>query len=416
MASGFGWVDFVEDDRQKMMELIRSCQEPGTVDELGIGAIRDAFADFFFPGTSTIQTRARYFLFIPWMYSRLEDKKIPSNQVGRRARGEEIKLINTLLASNDDRGVIGKVARENLVRLPSNIYWNGLEAWGIRLWGGSQEEYHRRLDRFYQFRISSREEKEPEAGTMPHNWHPGLPSPPGDFPDQAEFTLTREEAAYLQERVLLRHRESLLALLVVQTEHVGSDFIWNHPLASEVPLPLQGEIHYAQNLSETIHGAALLYNLMLAELTKEEELLETYREMTSKWAEMVSACWSELSDWQSKLDGFWSGAALREARISRGTRAFVEDWLKIIFHVPSLKGLSDHEPARELIKFRELQLKGNRAKLTNQRAREQWQGASMINPMDFRWSNASRIVSDIIGGFGGKGGERCLRPIPAVPI
>ena len=39
----------------------------GAVDELGIGIIRDAFANYFFPGTSTIQTRAKYFLIVPYV-------------------------------------------------------------------------------------------------------------------------------------------------------------------------------------------------------------------------------------------------------------------------------------------------------------------------------------------------------------
>ena len=36
-------------------------------DELGLGAIRASFADALFPGTSTIQTRLRYMLFVPWV-------------------------------------------------------------------------------------------------------------------------------------------------------------------------------------------------------------------------------------------------------------------------------------------------------------------------------------------------------------
>ena len=39
-------------------------QAPGAVDEIGIGLIRDAFANYFFPGTSTVQTRAKYFLIV----------------------------------------------------------------------------------------------------------------------------------------------------------------------------------------------------------------------------------------------------------------------------------------------------------------------------------------------------------------
>ena len=42
------------------LEIVDLFREKGTLDELGIGAIRDAFADRFFPGTSTLHTRARY--------------------------------------------------------------------------------------------------------------------------------------------------------------------------------------------------------------------------------------------------------------------------------------------------------------------------------------------------------------------
>jgi hypothetical protein len=67
MASSFSWLDFSESDRQQTMQVLDLFREKNTLDELGFGPIRDAFADHFFPGTSTIQTRARYFLFIPWM-------------------------------------------------------------------------------------------------------------------------------------------------------------------------------------------------------------------------------------------------------------------------------------------------------------------------------------------------------------
>lgn len=51
-----GWIDFSKEDRQKAFDVINLLSEQGAVDELGIGVIRDAFANYFFPGTSTIQT------------------------------------------------------------------------------------------------------------------------------------------------------------------------------------------------------------------------------------------------------------------------------------------------------------------------------------------------------------------------
>ena len=45
MASTFGWLDTDSEQRRKMLEVVELFKEEGTVDELGIGSIRDALAD-----------------------------------------------------------------------------------------------------------------------------------------------------------------------------------------------------------------------------------------------------------------------------------------------------------------------------------------------------------------------------------
>ena len=67
MTSSFTWLDYSEQERRKILDVVDLFKEQNTRDELGIGAIRDALADQLFPGTGTVQTRARYFLFIPWI-------------------------------------------------------------------------------------------------------------------------------------------------------------------------------------------------------------------------------------------------------------------------------------------------------------------------------------------------------------
>lgn len=62
-----GWVDFSKEDREKVLDVMSLLQEQGAVDELGIELVRDGFANYFFPGTSTVQTRAKYFLIIPYV-------------------------------------------------------------------------------------------------------------------------------------------------------------------------------------------------------------------------------------------------------------------------------------------------------------------------------------------------------------
>ena len=53
-----GWIDFSKSDRDKVLGVIQLFAEQTAMDELGIGTVRDAFANIFFPGTSTIQTRS----------------------------------------------------------------------------------------------------------------------------------------------------------------------------------------------------------------------------------------------------------------------------------------------------------------------------------------------------------------------
>ena len=62
MLSTFTWLDYSEQERRRALDVISLFKLQDTRDELGLASIRDAFAEQFFPGTTTIQTRARYFL------------------------------------------------------------------------------------------------------------------------------------------------------------------------------------------------------------------------------------------------------------------------------------------------------------------------------------------------------------------
>src|SRR4051794_31219048 len=150
MPSTFTWLDYSEHERRRMLDVIKQFEERDTRDELGLGSIRDAFADMLFPGTSTIQTRARYFLFIPWLYRNLEHEGVSSANVEHIARDRELALIETLVNAGETDGVIGIDARRRLQRLPSSIYWRGLLLWGILRFEGSADQYHRSLDGFYR--------------------------------------------------------------------------------------------------------------------------------------------------------------------------------------------------------------------------------------------------------------------------
>ena len=101
------WVDLTASDRDRMRRVLDLFNEKGTLDEMGLGSLRDTVSDALFPGTSYIQTRLRYVLFVPWLCQRLEDKRVSSADVEQVARRKEIDLIRPLERSDDNESIIG---------------------------------------------------------------------------------------------------------------------------------------------------------------------------------------------------------------------------------------------------------------------------------------------------------------------
>ena len=133
MTSTLTWLDYSERDRRRALDVIDLFRETGMLDELGLAGVRDSFADLFFPGTSTIQTRACYFLLVPWTFLRLERLSVTSSEAASKDRREELNLNRRLRAGDDTQGVFGSQAGDALKRLPSEVYWGGLGSWGAEI-------------------------------------------------------------------------------------------------------------------------------------------------------------------------------------------------------------------------------------------------------------------------------------------
>lgn len=397
MPSSFTWLDYSERERRKMLDAIRLFKDQDTRDELGIGTVRDAFADLLFPGTGTVQTRARYFLFVPWMYQRIERRRVQSKEASTVARGDELRLIDVLAQSEDADGTIGIQARRQLKRLPSNIYWQGLGSWGIRLYWGSQDQYHRSLDSFYTAgeRVELNDDKEPIDGGLRPNWHPALPSAPAEFPKHASLKVTKEEASYLRDAILRNASGTLLAFLVDQGEIADdTDFPWQHHQFHSLPVRVQHQLQHAQNFSEIIHGAALLYNLMLAEAQPSEQKEKEYTSELGDWAETLAERSSVFGQWD--LDNFWETVTVGNRKVPQLTRQFVERWIDLVLKPNGASGLQSNETARRLIRDRERQLKKSLARLENRKSLELWNGAAGTEQLNYRWPVTQRIVRDIL--------------------
>lgn len=399
MPSTFTWLDYSEHERRKMLDVVKLFSERDTRDELGVGSIRDAFADMFFPGTGTVQTRARYFFFVPWTYLNLESKRIEPGKIPDRARQQETTLIKVLLDAGEIDGVIGKQSRDRLQRLPSNIYWNGLGVLGIRLFRGSQDQYHRSLSRHYAHLAEFRRQRGEESLDLRtnSNWHPGLPSAPAGFPNDVDLSLTYQEAAYLRERIQTQAPNTLFAFWAGNyTPPPQSPFPW-HLADENYPSHLREQLNHAQNFSENIHGAALLYNLLLSEQTNRADWVDIYRAALQEWIENMLFRMQTLAHWD--LEQFWRTVYKANPRVPRLTRAFVDEWLEIAINPAKLSNIPDDSFARSLIRKRERFLKRAQARLENRRALDLWNGSAGAAQLDFRWRITQRHLQDLHDGL-----------------
>ncbi len=384
------------------MEVIDLFRESFTVDELGLAAVRDSFSDLFFPGTSTIQTRACYFLLVPWTFLRLERLRVPSEKVAERARWEELKLSERMLAEDEAHGIFGALAGNTLKRLPSGVYWGGLRSWGISTFPGHKGGYYRSLDRFYQhkdnFKIAP---ADPEGKRPPPaNWHSHIPDPPSGFPyENVSVDLRRRDAEYLRDRIQARHPDSLLALLAARADagDLEVDYLWELSHLNDIPPALQTSMHDARLFAVCMQGAVLLYNLMLSELQRHELRIETYRHELAQWAVDAQELEADWQDWQ--LEGVWRMVRGQGRSPAFPMQEFVGRWVSQLRQNGAAGVVGEHSAARVLVRDREMQIKRGRSRIANARHLELWGGRSGTGRLGFRWSAAQRILADVFTGL-----------------
>lgn len=405
MSSTLTWIDHDASARERSLRILSLFQEKESRDELGLGGVRDSIADQLFPGTSTIQTRLRYMLIVPWIYRSLEEEYVSVEEFAARADRMERDLVGPLLESDDRSGVFGKAAGRGLKRLPSSVYWAGLGSWGIRLIDASQDQYHRHIGVIYRrraeqlarrkdrARIGDDREMAPDPTTL--TWHPRLPDPPDGFPEELDLALTVEEAGFLLDRLQRSHAESLLAHLALNCEPVDVDAPWLHPDLSTFRPDHLNLLTHARRFSEVMHGATVLYNFLLAEERSWEEKVDEHRSTFESWAGALDL--EDLRSWP--MPELWRQTLGRGHTITSASRRFIERWVEMVVRDP--RGLLADSTARDLVRRREMSLKGARSRFRNRPALDQWGGASGLGRLVYRWPTATTFLRDLDAGLQG---------------
>ncbi len=391
-----GWIDFSKEDRDKVHDVMNLLQEQGAVDELGIGIIRDAFANYFFPGTSTIQTRAKYFLIVSYLLKEAAEGKYGTdvNTILRRIDQEEKQCGITLLNRNPEAdGIVGKrvLPKGWVSRKPSDIYWNGIRTYGIfRKETLSIKEYldvsmkmkvHKNLLKFgnREDDASDSDKDDKDAGDMVSFQLWDIPTYTADWKEDLQIELTQNEAEFLRQRIEKSRPSSLLTYILKNridvNEYDGFGAL-TIALKDQVESGTADMMNLACDFNNLVYMARVRYNIMLSggknELANDE--------------------WTWLSDNLKINSGVDLNSVFGSLQIDNPKT------YNFLVNLQEYFKNGNIEEVDNLIRKREIQLKGvNRAKLSrvNEYPTDYWVGGIWL---DYRFADAKRIINDIYHG------------------
>ena len=394
-----GWIDFSKSERNKVLSVLDLLSESGTLDELGIAPIRDGFANLFFPGTSTIQTRAKYFMIVPYALKDLEySSETNPNRMLRTLDEVERKCGEKLIGNGEDTdGIIGSrsLAQNKWVkRTPADIYWAGLRNYGIFTGGTlSLSEYIRAMcalknQKATITKLGNRNDNadadegdDKDAGELFRMQFWKIPTYKDSWMEDLSIKMSSEEGAFLRQQIIAAYPDSMLAFILrnsVTEIFVCKTFQELESLIKIFPEQIQNDYSLAYAFSSFLLVLRVVYNIVVSAGQNEaaNALWEKFQPDISELADVdLDAIFARLSVYRNvSLCAF-----LRKAQ--------------------GLMKNADLDGLKTEIKRRERELKTSRAKTLHpgEFDRDAWFGGGEL---DYRFGNAKVIIGDIFESEG----------------
>lgn len=385
---GFGWVDFSSEERKRIVQALKALETSGTIDELGIGVIRDGFADQLFPGISVLQTRAKYYITVPDIYrSAMRNKSLKSpKDVSDFIHKEE----DDIAASLRDKGNYGVIGERGPVRYkPSYIYWSGLRTFGIVRSGKISQSaivrkiaaFHRRDENAEAGKYDSSDELDDESSSL-YDISADFNFFEGNI-DSSTLDLSKREAEYLYEKIKSSPaKDSLLAWLLDYSISNGIPDKPDDIDRSLLPQNMGNVLARAIDFRNFIYGAHLLYNFLYAQHLHMDEESKRFEDDYNKWR-------SEFD-----FDSFDVEAVLSAARAGRNSdKQFIRDFYTY--------AKTNDDKISTLIRERErFKKQGNSKLFIEVPAGADIRYSSVHNfKLEYRYSTVKTIIEDIVAGL-----------------
>lgn len=386
-----GWIDFSLSERNKIIQTLKMLEESTALDELGIGVIRDGYADLLFPGISTLQTRAKYFVLLPYLFAMAERQNFKrSSEILPWMHGQEDLLVPTLIKNSEDTtGVIGLRAHKqgkSVKVKSSSIYWNGMRTFEIL------RDEHLSISNVCniiygkQLRRNSVEIKTEAKWGGSEGFddetaaNENMPLFSSIIPDYSVMTesaieLNIAEAEYLYQKMTtaVKSRSSLLAFML-REKCLFPSF---QDIEEEIlPDELRRSVRLAKSFAHFIYGAHIRYNVIFSN-GEDADQAKRYRE------------WQETFD----FNGFQLSSVLSRVNGNPLTNAFLKEFYE------ASKTVDDQAVDRLIIR-REKAIKHDRAKLGKP---QEYRYDKPVHDymLNYRYGTAYTIVNDILNGLEG---------------
>ena len=380
-----GWIDFSKTERNKILSILDLLGEKGVLDELGISPIRDGFSDLFFPGTSTIQTRAKYFFIVPYAFRDLEFNNQYTYARLKKTFGDtEKRCGHIFLESNpNENGIIGKRSIQGggwVSRTPASIYWAGLRKYGFFKAKMSVDQYIKfvaiqKQKIFGGVNLGNRSDGEHDdknAGDVQKRHLFNIPTYKSDWMENLDINLTTEEGQFLKSQIIENCPDSLMAHVLREDIREFIDIPSFSDLgAIEFPDDIQNNYIKANSFSEFCFALRVVYNLIVSE-DKNKQANEEFSKLDF---EVISEI--DIDDIMNSMKIF-----------NPYLRAFLNDSSKAM-------GNEDFDQLKNIIQKREVFLKGiNRSKTAHpgKYGVNEWFAGKRL---DYRFLIARDIIRDI---------------------
>ena len=394
-----GWIDFSKTERSKILSVLDLLSQDGTLDELGIAPIRDGFSNLFFPGTSTIQTRAKYFFIVPYALKELElNNETNPNKILKALDEMERHCGEIFLEqkSNED-GVIGKRSLQNgkwVKRSPADIYWAGLRKYGIFTGGNmSLTEYVRAFcviknQKTTLRNLGNRNDSAEENETDDKNagdrfimqfWK--MPLYNEYWLENLSMQLTKSEGEFLKDQIIHNCPNTMISYILKNdmTKILDCQYFSDlGALMSEFPEHIQENYSLALAFSDFMYVIRTLYNIIVS---------DGYNQFANEEFESLK---EEFVD-RANIDV--DHIMLEAGVVKQDLKNFLKQ-MQVCMQNNDIEGMKKH------IKDREILLKGaNRAKTAHPGEFDPtvWIGGGEL---DYRFRNAKTIIRDIFESEG----------------